>query len=628
MPQDWFAAHAPKDKPASAGDWFAANAPKRDVAPETEPQPPAPRGWFSPTQGPEDFPVYNMAKGAVKAVASIPGALYHTVTDPVGTVKAIGQAQGDLATQAKAAYGKGDYLRAAVKGAEYLLPVVGPMMSASGDKMERGDVAEGIGELATNAYLTMSPFAPKGVKTKPSLMAAPENAKDAAAVRFARQEGVPLDLGTATGNQVVKNAQKRVGNTIAGDAPASALQQSQADQLTRVGTKLSEQAGPTPHTPYTAGESIRAAITKGIEQDHAAADTAYSKIKALEQKQAAAIAKIPASVQATMDATRRTPLAVDVSAAMKEMLPLYNQLKRESELGIPMQGAKGRTLAALDGLMNGPSVASLSTVDAALSDLKAMSRGADMAELRTSGQATAAQAVQKLDAQVRAAAAKAGPDVLAALNEGRAATKAKYVKADVLDMLSGEPGQVYRQLTQNKDSGVEKLRAVQQVAPKELPNIARAYLEDLMQTATQEGGFGHADKLWSEWNKLGPEAKKRLFPDKGHVEALDNFFLLAKRIKENPNPSGTAQVLNAPKLNFMEALAYVPAKAMAQMLFNPKAVNYLTQARMVGRAPSRAAQAAAMANLTKAAQSAGLSLDAMPAFAETDQPQTRSGKER
>lgn len=220
-----------------------------------------------------------------------------------------------------------------------------------------------------------------------------------------------------------------------------------------------------------------------------------------------------------------------------------------------------------------------------------------MPELRTSAQGIAAKAVQQLDAQVKATAAQAGPDVLGALMEGRAATRQKWGVADVLDTLSTEPRRVFDQLTARKDGGVELLQSVQRVAPNELPNIGRAFLEEMIAKATAEGGFGHADALWSQWQKAGPRTRAMLFPH-GLPRQLDDFFLLAKKLSENPNPSGTAQVLNA-----TQVLASVPSYAIAKLLYTPKGIQLLTQGLRLGTKAERAAWTAAVARAAGASSS-------------------------
>jgi hypothetical protein len=298
---------------------------------------------------------------------------------------------------------------------------------------------------------------------------------------------------------------------------------------------------------------------------------------------------------------------------------MYDRLKREAEL-IPMQGDKARALAALDRLMQGPDAAPLSIAESALGELKALARSDDLPELRGKGAGIAAAAVRRLDAAVRGRAAQAGHETLTALDEGRRATRNKYAAAEVLELLSAEPRQVFNQLTASKDIGAQRLRAVSKIAPEAMPDIARAFLEDLVQQATEEGGFLHTDRLMTSWHKLGAETKARLFPKKGQIADLDNFFLLAKKIKENPNPSGTAQTLTATNL-----LASIPSWALAKMLYSPEAVKALTTARMA-RGGSQMSRGLALAQITRAARSVDVPLELIPALAErpTSEPSTQS----
>lgn len=307
-------------------------------------------------------------------------------------------------------------------------------------------------------------------------------------------------------------------------------------------------------------------------------------------------------------------LPVKLTAAKKALEPLYDKLLRERDLGVPMMGGKGPALVALDGLMNASEHAPVSVVDAVLGSLKAMAR-TDMPELRTQGQGIAAMAVKELDKAVRAAAAKAGPEALSALEEGRAATVAKYQAGDVLEQIRAEPVQAFRQMTAPKDSGIAMLRKVQELAPDKMPDVARAYLEDLMGTATAEGGFGRSAKLQAEWQKLGPETKKALFSDPGHVQALDQFFLLAKRLAENPNPSGTAH-----NLTVFNVGSTIPMWAAAKLLYTPRGVRALTRVYQLPfqAQVSGATRTATLLNLVQAGRAAGVDLSGVPAMAGPD----------
>lgn len=236
-------------------------------------------------------------------------------------------------------------------------------------------------------------------------------------------------------------------------------------------------------------------------------------------------------------------IPVDLRSVRSQIAPMHEALMRERELApMTIMGDKATALQALDTLMKAPDYAPLETVDKALSDIKRMARGkpGTLPALRTEGQGVAANLVKVLDAQVREAAAAAGPEALEALETGRYATKAKYAVKQVYDAIKDEPVKAFDQSVAGRDTAIEHLRAVAEHAPKELPKIGRAYLDGLLQKATAEGGFAHADKLFADWQKMGPETKQLLFGDSAHLRDLDRFFLLAKQMGKNANPSGTA----------------------------------------------------------------------------------------
>jgi hypothetical protein len=302
-------------------------------------------------------------------------------------------------------------------------------------------------------------------------------------------------------------------------------------------------------------------------------------------------------------------MAVDTRAAKAALQPIYDQLMREGQIA-PLMGDQATAARVLDRFMTGPDFAPLSQVDGALSNLKTFAR-ADNPNLRSVGQGVAAKAVQQLDQAVQTAAAQGGPGAVSALRAGRAATRAKYQTADVLDTLSAEPRQVFDQLTQRKDGGVARLQRVAAIVPGALPDVARAYLEELVHRATAEGSFAHTDALWSDWQKLGPRTKAVLFPG-SQVQNLDNFFLLAKKIGENPNPSGTARIANT-----FQFASMVPAWGLAKLLYSKTGVGVLSQGLRipVGAAAARSAWTA------RVLQAIGETTPAMAAGGPPDQPQ-------
>lgn len=435
--------------------------------------------------------------------------------------------------------------------------------------------------------------------------------------------------------------------------------------------------------------------------------------------------------------TREVNLPVDLTATKKALQPIYDRLSRDNSV-VPLMGGKAEALRALDRLMNGPDVESLSVVDSALGDLKTMAR-ADIPELRTQGQGVAAEAVKELDQVVQATARRAGPEAISALQEGRHATIEKYRVGDTLENIRQEPVQAYRQAVTPQDTGIEHLRKIQEVAPMDVPKVARAwfddtigkatvdgsfsldkakaiqsdwtklgpetkkilfgnpatirqlddffgyaakagqtpmaklsgepvtafgqlvapadsginrlravqryspdtmpkvargYLEDLFKQAETEGGFDKAQTIQTQWTKLGTETKKILFPKQGHAEALDHFFLLAKKMAEPANSSKTAMIKVAAGsmanvgLIFTSPTTMIPATvgawAAAKLLHSPTVVRALTSgmATPLTSAVPRAVKAATYANIVKAADKVGVDLQALPASTEkpTDRP--------
>jgi len=321
---------------------------------------------------------------------------------------------------------------------------------------------------------------------------------------------------------------------------------------------------------------------------------------------------------AAPELTQEMALPVDLRLAKETLTPVYERLKREGALA-PLMGGKAEALRALDRLITGPDHAPVSTADAVLSDLKAMSRS-DVLELRGPGKGAAAYAAKQVDGAINMALEAQAPDAKLALERGRAATRGKYQAGDVLETLRQEPVQAFRQLTAPGDSGIRLLRRVKAIAPDQMADVARAWLHQALELAGQEGGFGHSARLWADWQRLGPETKRLLFPAQGQAEALNHFFLLAKRLAENPNPSGTAHNLTV--FNVGGTVASWP---LAKLLYTPRGVSALRRVLSpvpktpatgaVATAGARAAQAAALADLVAAAKAEGV---ALPLAAESE----------
>ena len=234
---------------------------------------------------------------------------------------------------------------------------------------------------------------------------------------------------------------------------------------------------------------------------------------------------------------------------------------------------------SLKAIMESPDYMPASIIDVDLSQIKSIVREAALPGLRSRSQGLAAAAVKELDAAVQQAVAQGGAKASAALTAGRSATLAKYGVAESFKKLTDEPVQVFNRATWKKDAGIAELRRLAKIAPAEMPKIGRAYLDGLLDRAGHQGAFDvtRAKGLYSDWQNLGPETKKLLFPDASHRAALDRFFTLAEQIGRNPNPSGTARQMTA--FNLMST---VPMYALAKILYSPASVRKLTQGIVTG----------------------------------------------
>ncbi len=198
------------------------------------------------------------------------------------------------------------------------------------------------------------------------------------------------------------------------------------------------------------------------------------------------------------------------------------------------------------------------------------------------------------------------------------ALKAK--NAPFLTIKGSEGVKVFKQLAAEGDANVGTLRALNQVSPDASKMLGRAWLQDAFGLATERGRFDHADRLWAKWQKLGSETKRLYYPDAEHRKAIGDFMLLAKRISENPNPSGTAPTLL--KTGELTALLTHPLDALpvsfgmgglSKLLYSPegaKAVaRFLERSNAVRSAPPPirvVRQRAAWAELLASARSAGV----------------------
>jgi hypothetical protein len=549
---------------------------------------------------------------------------------PIDTAKGMLTAQDEVRQKAHEALKRGDYGEAIAQGIYWMLPLIGPRLSQSDDMLQRGEYAKGTGAIVDAAAQVVAPEVARRIPSiQVPALARNVNAAERAAVDFGMREGIPVDVPTATGNPVLRGAQKVADHTsLTGSFVGRSAGEARAQGFGTVGDRLAARANPLPVTAQQAGQAVTDAVSQRAADLTTDAGNAYTKLRNFEQQQAGRI-QATGGIQAPATSAKpftNVPLAVDITPTKAAMKSTYDGLLRKKELVGSLMGDEARALTSLDALMQAPDMAPLSVADAALSDLKSLSR-VDQAFRRTTGQGVAAQAVASLDRSVVAAAkqfdglngtAKGG--AFDALMDGRAATVNKYKAIDVLDSLrkgGAEPVAVFNQLTASKDSAIALLRRVQREAPKALPQLGRAYLEGLLEKAKASGGFGRTDGIFNDWQRLGADSKQMLFRDPGLVKDLDSFFLLAKKAAENPNPSGSAYVggLLAHGYFFhnpVTGVAYeVGMGALSKALHSPSVARAMVRGMRMPLG-NKAGVAAVTTELATAARNAGISLTPVP----------------
>lgn len=560
---------------------------------------------------------------ATLASTAVPGGPVAVAAAPL--VKNLIDAHIDQAKKAKAAFDQGNYLEALGHVGGAALPVVGPMAAHIGElaggsepqydrygNVVRSGQAPNPGGAAAElagaaAPLVAGEVVPRVVKIPPVVKTS-LNPVEGRAVQFADQEGIPLDLATRTGSKPARNTQTIVQNQPGGYSYAQGARQAQNDALTATGNRLADKAYPVPVSAEDAGAAAIGELKQGITTLDQQASSAYKQFRKAEsypQNRQSVPVRTEIVDGKPQPVYQEMALPVDMRPVKDALQPIYQRYARS--MPIAMQRAS-QGLKALQNILEEDDFKPASVAEMDLGAIKQAARS-EMPELRDVSQGLAAKAVQDLDHAIRGtvdqaywpghtAGAGGQNPALQSLLEGRARTAEKWDVADTLKSFGRniddlEPVQVFNQLTWGKDSGIQRLRELQQRAPQSMPAVGRAYVEGMLDTATREGNFDKTGTLKASWDKLGPETKKVLFPDSNLRTSLDNFFLLAKRIGENPNPSGTAH-MGSTVAAFAPAVGMIihnPASAgaaaagtgayvignaaLSRLLFNPSAARLL-----------------------------------------------------
>lgn len=499
-----------------------------------------------------------------------------------------------------------------------LIPVVGPAAAKVGEDLGNGlaDVPAGTeysgktsglvqgvtqghpGYALGEAGGLIAPFAaskaadliPKTASVKSPTITPHLDASEASAVQWMKDNNIPVDAATATGNPVVRNVQALLQNTIGTSGKAKQFLTGQKDALQSAGEGLADKVSPAA-TPETSGAGVRTALDKGVADLSSKASGAYTRLQNIEQASAPQTVQVGTKAGSIIDPATGKPgqvavtkdiiAPIDLSGAKAALKPIQQELM---QVLTPAQQQFSKGLTAINGVLGAPDAISASVADQTLSGLKAILREDVPAQTKF----LVSKVIDQMSPQVDAAVAKLGPSATQALQDGRALTAAKYSTKGTLDALNDEPVKLFGQLTQAKDANINLLRDVAAKAPSAIPAVGRSVLDGLIDKAYAEVEQGKPGATLTEWNKLGPNTKQILFKDPKLIVDLDNFFNASKMVAKNPNPSGSGFIVglsadggllvSAPHV----AVPYIIGRStLGRLLFTPGGARALTEGMRV-----------------------------------------------
>ena len=440
------------------------------------------------------------------------------------------------------------------------------------------------------------------------------NPTQQAAVDYLQEQGVPLTGFQQTGNRYLGAMEASTAHTPLGSQRAREFHAGTQEAMADVAGELAGKSHPEPVTPYEAGQATTGMLNKSIAELHGQESQAY--------KAAWEHAGKPEYDREVVVKTETEPLYDEAGEPTGErQVPTYKVvnmpvdvqwMKEIAREEIPnykfMPAAEQSQSAAYSiykALLKMDNFITAKQAEKMLQGFKAEAGYGSNAATRNESEAAAARIIPRLQKSIDAAVAETGRDAVIGLQEGRKLHAEKKGIEEITKKLREEPVEAFNQLSRMKDGGVDFLKRVAKEAPDALPKIARAYLDNLFEQATKEGGWVRADGVFRQWDKLGDQTKGMLFPD-GQARALDRFFLASKITAERMNTSGTALVKAAQEAG-LNPLKWLQGKFAGDILFSPRGIKFLTG--IAQNPPRNSAEAAKLRN------------EAFKAFGKTKPPE-------
>jgi hypothetical protein len=296
-----------------------------------------------------------------------------------------------------------------------------------------------------------------------------------AALDYLQSKDVPVSAGARTGNPYVQNIQKGVDATPLGSIVAQKAPTQTTAALRAEAGDLVSRALPKVPSSFHYGEF-----------ETAAADPANLRPVQTGTKQVPVLNvqgnPVPGQFK-TVPVTENMALPVKVGILKPLIQPIYDEMQWMP--AADRNASAGYT--AIKRILEGPNDIPATQAEIGLGGLKALARD----------------------------------------GEGRSAGLAKMITPKLQDMIDKAVAV----------AGPNAVDALQQARKSAAAEIGAGKLETIFNKATAEGGFNREAGIWQDWQRARPAVIKQLNP--GVVSDLDKFFLGAKKIAENPNPSGS-----------------------------------------------------------------------------------------
>lgn len=432
----------------------------------------------------------------------------------------------------------------------------GAALDAAGVPPEYSDLASDAAGIAGGGVgarlggMNAIPAAKNAIRNLPNNV---NNPVQESALQYAESKDVPISVGQRSGNAGLQRVEQGLENVPGSGAKAQTFYKDQQDALARVGNDEAAKVSPTSTNPYGAGQGVQQALQSRIAASKGQADNFYDQVrqaaaanqqvKQVGTKASAVLGPDGQPVQTPVTQSFETP--VDLAPFQQSLQPIYDDIaatmpvsqQQASPAFAVLKNIMARDMAGPERYMNAVDF------DKSLGAIKSIAREGQNPYLTSRSQGVAKEIVRNGEQQLSQALSGAGPQVQAKLQAARSAVQDYHGTADLLNSLNDEPSALYSNLVTGGDKSYTTLAKLSQIAPGEVQTMGRTFLQGMLDTATREGGFGKAQTVMGQWDRMGPQTKQLLFGKQ--APDIDNFVMAAKTLTKNANPSGTAKMMTA-----------------------------------------------------------------------------------